>query len=430
VKGVDFALGNYVKAFKDRPFWYRRLKGSVRGFYWLIWMEAGRDGLIGLDDTPREKVGEALALLFDENVEVATYLANQLFECGAIHFSAGQRGNALVVVDYVAAQTTPTLDKVRAKDYRQRKHDDAVSSSSSRAVTPRHAPSRAVTTIDQIRDRERSEIDQISPNGECEGDKPPPKTDPTPTLRKQQLDEVLGKGSAAWGMDGSGQAHDDPAKAQTPTPRPAPPSPPAARPAPVVAGVDHKPVQGQIPPAAGVASRPSTLLDLGPPNAPRKALAKKPTAKKAPAGTHAGPPQTLPLPEDWAPNDAHYEFGRELGLQKKHVDYFAGEMRDRAVSDGWVSGNWNAKFRNFMRKGLEFRRGEPPVVPDPLPPKRPMPPCPPPPPEVLARAEVWKQRMEAGELPDLSKLFKPGKFVVPPVEKVEGFNGFAEECTG
>jgi hypothetical protein len=305
------------------------------------------------------------------------------------------------------------------------------SESSARNHSADHAALIRSTRSDQQEER------RSSPIGEGVQGEQVSETDPTPTLRKQQLDEAIGKGPADWGMEGSSitlevdtSCAQGPEQQTHPTPRPAPPSPPAARPAPVVAGVDHKPVQGQIPPAAGVASRPSTLLDLGPPNAPRKALAKKPTAKKAPAGTHAGPPQSLPLPEDWAPNDAHYEFGRELGLQKKHVDYFAGEMRDRAVSDGWVSGNWNAKFRNFMRKGLEFRRGEPPVVPDPLPPKRPMPPCPPPPPEVLARAEVWKQRMEAGELPDLSKLFKPGKFVVPPVEKVEGFNGFAEECTG
>jgi hypothetical protein len=263
----------------------------------------------------------------------------------------------------------------------------------------------------QQEDRRETKERRSSPIGEGVQGEQTTETDPTPTIRKPNLDEVVGKGPAEWGMEGSGATQSDPAKAQPPTPRPAPPSPPLPRRGPPVAVVDPRPVQGQTPPAVGAPGRPATLVDIGPPNAPQKAPAKKSTAKR-PQAVAAGEP----LPEDWAPNETHYTFGRELGLQKKHVDYFAGEMRDRSASDGWVSGNWNAKFRNFMRKGLEFRKGEPPVVPEPLPPKVPMPPCPPPPPEVLERAEQWKKRMEAGEQIDLKSLFKP-KYVVPPVKE-------------
>jgi hypothetical protein len=266
-----------------------------------------------------------------------------------------------------------------------------------------------VTTSDQ------QEENTSSPIGEGVQGEQATDTDPTPTLRKPDLNQL---GNAS---DGSGANQTDPAKAQNPTPMPAAPSPLAPRGEPFVPVVDPKPTVGQAP--AGAPGKPATLVDLGPPTAPRKAPAKKSTAKK-PQAAPAGEPQAAPLPEDWAPNEAHYAFGRELGLQKKHVDYFAGEMRDRAASDGWVSGNWNAKFRNYMRKGLQFLNGVPPVVPDPLPPKVPMPPCPPPDARVLEAAERYRQRMEAGETIDFKSIYKP-KFVVPPIQ-----NDFAEECVG
>lgn len=269
--------------------------------------------------------------------------------------------------------------------------------------------------------KEREEKKRSSPIGEGVQGEQSPKTDPTPSLLGQKLDQAIGKGPASWGMDESGAHQNDLAKAQTPTPVPPAPSPLSPHQGPSVPVVDPKPVPGQIPPAKGVPDRPVTLVDIGPPTNARKAPAKRPTAKKP--ITPAGERQPAPCPVDFVPNEAHYAFGRELGLQKKHVDYFAGEMRDRAESDGWLSGNWNAKFRNYMRIGLQFLKGVPPIVPEPLPPKVPMPPCPPPSPEVLARAQVWKERMEAGETIDIKSLFKP-KYVVPPVKE------FGEEFSG
>jgi hypothetical protein len=76
--------------------------------------------------------------------------------------------------------------------------------------------------------------------------------------------------------------------------------------------------------------------------------------------------------------------------------------------------DWDAKFRNWMRKGLEFRKGELPIVPDPLPPKVPMPPCPPPHPDVIAAGERYAERVKAGEKVDLRSLFKP-TWVLPPL---------------
>lgn len=416
------------------PLWFRKLKireeGEfamlplyVRGLYDQIFKfcdDRGRFPLVGM--TPAEAVALRCGAHRYERRTLERDI-NQLIGIGYLR----HEGNVLIVVEQaddwrdwesMGASTRRRYMNDGGATEQRRSNDGATTGSlSSRNY------SRPIRQQEERREEQKEKRrDQISPIGECEGGQAPPKTDPTPTLRKPNLDDVVGKGPEAWGMGGSTPSQSDHAKAQMPpTPRPGAPAPHVGRQEPFVPVVDPKPVRGQNPPAVGAGDRPATLVDLGPPAAARKP-AKKSVAKRA--APKADEPQSLALPADWAPNEAHYAFGRELGLQKKHVDYFAGEMRDRAESDGMTSGNWNAKFRNWMRKGLEFRKGEPPIVPEPLPPKVPMPPAPPPPPEVLARAQVWKERMEAGEQIDLKSLFKP-KFVVPPVE-----NDFAEDCVG
>jgi hypothetical protein len=83
-------------------------------------------------------------------------------------------------------------------------------------------------------------------------------------------------------------------------------------------------------------------------------------------------------------------------------------MRDTAMSRGWRSKDWDAKFRTFMRKAMEFSRGMLPNVPDPVAvePKRPMPPCPPPEPHIVEAAKRWGDRIANGEKIDFKSLLK------------------------
>lgn len=229
--------------------------------------------------------------------------------------------------------------------------------------------------LDKIYQIRSDKEEQKRPEG-VQGDQAPyaPKTQPNPSLRSKDVQEAIGKGSESWGFEGRDVANQSERRKDlgpnTPTQERPVPSTPLARQAPLVTVVEAKPVRGQNPPSRGTA---------------------KPKAKARRAADSLGEP----CPADFAPTEAHYAFGRELGLQKKHVDYFAGEMRDKAESDGWLSGNWNAKFRNYMRMGLQFRNGVPPIVPEPAPPPCPVPPPPPLHPMVAAGAERARLAMEA-----------------------------------
>lgn len=261
---------------------------------------------------------------------------------------------------------------------------------------------------EEKRREEKTKEDQRREEG-VQGEQAPyaPKTDPTPTLRRtslsNKLNEALGKGPACMEGtdDGAYQDVEPKDQVQTPTPRPAVPAPGVGRQATFVAVVDPKPVQSPAPPV-------KSNVGPGKGASPKPA---KPKGKTSKVATQEGEP----LPDDWKPNDNHYELGYELGLSARHVDYFADEMRDRAASDGILSGNWNAKFRNWLRKGMEFRKNVPPALPPPREPKRPMPPAPPPEPMVLEASARWGERMKNGETFDMSRLKQIG-MKLPPLD--------------
>jgi hypothetical protein len=237
-----------------------------------------------------------------------------------------------------------------------------------------------------------------------------PKTDPTPTLRKQEFESAVGKARVALNLEAVGSARTlqgETTKDQSrPNPEPPIAPPPYGRQEPFGTHDDRGPVRTDIHPATGVQrnatapSRPSTgkLFDDV-----ASAVQKSKGRRKSKGPDDEGDP----LPEDWAVKDHHYAYGRErLGAQKKHVDYWADDMRDQAKIRNWRAHDWDAKFRTFMRKALEFSKGTLPNVPEPLPPKVPIPPPPPPSPIVLEGARRAKERMERGENIFTSDLFK------------------------
>jgi len=264
--------------------------------------------------------------------------------------------------------------------------------------------------LDKIyKNKQKKEEEQKEKRGECEGGQAP-RTDPTPTLRRQKLDEALGKGPVSWGLDGSGPAlesrdHDaeDLEGQNHPTQPTARPSPPAPRQEPFVPVVDPKPVptsstRPSVPRGATV-----PLVDVGPSGKAKKAPAKRPASRKANTSEEGG----ILLPEDWRPTEEDYAYAAEkFSMQRKHVDYFADDMREKAAENFKKSGNWTASFRNWMRKGLEFRKGVLPFVPDKPEPKRKVPLAPLPSAITLEGAERSRQRMLRGEswMPDFSKV--------------------------
>ena len=82
---------------------------------------------------------------------------------------------------------------------------------------------------------------------------------------------------------------------------------------------------------------------------------------------HATPTQTLTqtkpkekrargtaLPDDWTPNDAHRAIGKERGV---NVDEEAVTMRDWALAGGEVKKDWDATFRNWLRRAKAMTKG-------------------------------------------------------------------------
>ncbi len=244
--------------------------------------------------------------------------------------------------------------------------------------------------------REEKREEQKRPEG-VQGDQAPyaPKTDPTPTLRRQKLDEALGKGSESWGFEGQDVANQSERRkdleANTPPQERPVPSPPRARQAPLVTVVEAKPVQGQNSPSKGTT---------------------KPKAK----GRRGSVGVEHPIPEDWTVNEANYEHGAKFyGYTHAHVDAEAQAFRDQYAANGKTYVDWDAHFRTFMRWQNERRYGKPPFVPAPVEPKRPMPPCPPPEPHIVEAAKRWGERMANGEKIDFKAMMKNVGMQYPPL---------------
>jgi hypothetical protein len=418
MRGLAWGDLQFVKVVTFDSAEWRMLSVEARGLFMLLYRAADRSGTILLGPLRREKVGAAVAVLLGGDKGYCTKFVGELLEAEFLNVTDSSGRLSLVIPEFVEAQSARITDKVRAQQLRERRHNDAISSSQPANVlaeptrnldvgsNPQRHARRAAITIDQRSEIREERLENLDKRGESEGGQAP-KTDPTPTIRKQNFDEALGKGPEAWSMAGNGSAPEvltHPAKAQNhPTQDSARPSPPAPRPGSAVGMVDPTPASTPPRPVNGILGGAKPLVDPGPTTRQKPGSAKKPPAKVA------TPPQeakAMPLPTEWTPSEAHYQQGlQKYGFQKKHVDYFADEMRDHAAQHHRVQLDWEASFRTWMRKGWEFRKGELPNVPDPVvhEPKRPVPPAPPPHPMVV---EAIERRMASTEPLDLLSLCK------------------------
>lgn len=415
MKNLRWDDESWVKMYTRDPAEFLALSFDASGLLLHLWRKVDKSGVFAVGEVDRSEVAELLALTFRIDTTRMDAALSELIRRKFVVVAERDGQQVVAIPDFEPAQSARATDRVRQQEKRKRDRDAAISSakplSSSRAVTLSHAPSRIEEKRSERRDQREEK--RSSPIGEGVQGEQPPKTDPTPTLRRQKLDEVVGRGPASWGMEGSGQAYDDPAKALTPTPRPTPPSPPSPRQAPAVAVVEQMPKQTTG--AAGGASRGRAQAATGRLFQEPATTSPKSTPKAKTRGRSADD-EGEPLPADWAVKNHHYAYAREkLGAQKKHVDYWADDMRDQAALRGWRTKDWDAKFRTFMRKALEFAKGALPNVPEPLPPKVPMPPCPPPSPIVLEGARRAKERMERGESFLPADLFARIGMKLPPL---------------
>lgn len=72
----------------------------------------------------------------------------------------------------------------------------------------------------------------------------------------------------------------------------------------------------------------------------------------------------IPLPEDWRPDDSHFVLGQQLGLTAARVLQEADAMRDWCASKGATSRDWDARFRNWLRKAPAMSRASTPTRAD------------------------------------------------------------------
>lgn len=65
-----------------------------------------------------------------------------------------------------------------------------------------------------------------------------------------------------------------------------------------------------------------------------------------------------PLSGDWKPNGKHHKLAKEHGI---NLDWEADKFRDHALAKDWKMKDWDATFRNWLRKSLDFsKNGAPP----------------------------------------------------------------------
>lgn len=66
--------------------------------------------------------------------------------------------------------------------------------------------------------------------------------------------------------------------------------------------------------------------------------------------------RAMPLPEGWAPTDAHRALATESGL---NVETEARKFRDHAKMTGRLGKDWDAGFRMWLAKAAEFQAARP-----------------------------------------------------------------------
>ena len=82
---------------------------------------------------------------------------------------------------------------------------------------------------------------------------------------------------------------------------------------------------------------------------------KQERERRSPKGDRRVTKRKISLPGDWAPNTNHYTLAKMAGRNQLWVNREADKMRDWAESKGETCISWDARFRNWIRRGLEVR---------------------------------------------------------------------------
>lgn len=85
---------------------------------------------------------------------------------------------------------------------------------------------------------------------------------------------------------------------------------------------------------------------------------KTPPGKEG-RGARAARRHPTPLPEAWQPSVAACDLGHSLGLSQADVAMAADRMRDWSIGDGKLKADWDATFRNWLRKDASEPRRRP-----------------------------------------------------------------------
>lgn len=81
-------------------------------------------------------------------------------------------------------------------------------------------------------------------------------------------------------------------------------------------------------------------------SAPRHTVQSNPIQSHSPTESERRAKRATPLPDDWAPTEAHRILATERGID---CDLEAEKMRDWAAAKGETGKDWDARFRNWLR---------------------------------------------------------------------------------
>ena len=359
MRGLAWGDLQFVKVVTFDSAEWRMLSVEARGLFLLLYRAADRSGTILLGPLRPERVGAAVAVLLSGDKEYCTKAIAELIETGFLNITNASGRLSLVIPEFVEAQAARMADKVRAQQYRERRHADAISS---RPVDVMSQPKRDLsvssnsirhTTSTDVTIDQRSEIrddrsDTLDQKGECEGDQVP-KTDPNPSLRGKKLDDAVGKATQALNLEEIK----------------------AAAPEPLVLAT-------------------TTAAD-----SPKLKTKGKTKAPASTPNSTTEPTEHL-LPPDWTPTQSHYDTGAKYGMAKYQVDFEAMAFRNHAEGCDRKQTRWNGAFSTWLLKDIKDRGDRPHRAPKPVAvePPRSVPPPPPLHPMVAEGARKAREMME------------------------------------
>lgn len=139
---LDFANEPWVRVYKRDTVTLKLLTWQARALLWELLRKADRAGVVDVGDHGERGVAAMVGM----PVDVVTAALAELLACGTVRGGAG----CYVLPRFLDAQETPSSDKLRARESRARRRDDAIASVTKRddtitnrddTVTPRHAAS-------------------------------------------------------------------------------------------------------------------------------------------------------------------------------------------------------------------------------------------------------------------------------------------------